>query len=263
MNLLNMLEHGCNNIRSVSIPLLDAFVITKVRETLSNSHQLKETFKKEVLKEKKVGQKDTWEYERLVRVEKTRRTHLEKQVDQLRSSLAEIESNILVGDIDDKELSDKVKEKVIAKFKDAKDKLEKCRQKITQLQQENSWIDWLSKYHEHYLDWEKFSKEELQYALNQFVDKINVTFDSDKNEHIISIKFKLPLVKDKFQYKDPTNKRKGYSIKKGKEEIKGKIPFQKGGRPPKNASLHHHSTVTDLAKLRGLSISVPLIRAVW
>ena len=62
-------EHGCDNIHSVNIPLLDSFVITKVRETLSNSHKFKDTFKKEVLKEKQIGQKDTWEYERLVRVE--------------------------------------------------------------------------------------------------------------------------------------------------------------------------------------------------
>ena len=90
----------------MNIHLLDDFVITKVRETLANSHQLKETFKKEILKEKQVGENDSWEYERLVRVEKTRRTHLEKQVEQLRSSLAEIDTNILVGDIDDQELSE-------------------------------------------------------------------------------------------------------------------------------------------------------------
>ena len=49
-----------------------------------------------------------------------------------------------------------------------------------QLEQENSWINWLSKYHENYLEWEKFSKEELQDAINQFVDKINIGFDPDK-----------------------------------------------------------------------------------
>ena len=31
-----------------------------------------------------------------------------------------------------------------------------------ELEQQNLWIDWLSKYQEKYLDWEKFSKEELQ-----------------------------------------------------------------------------------------------------
>ena len=42
-------------------------------------------------------------------------------MEQYRSSLAEIESNILVGDIDDELLSQQVKEKVIEKFKDAKE----------------------------------------------------------------------------------------------------------------------------------------------
>ena len=30
-------EHGCDNVRSVNITLLDQFVCSKVRETLSNS----------------------------------------------------------------------------------------------------------------------------------------------------------------------------------------------------------------------------------
>ena len=244
-------EHGCDNVRAVNIPLLDSFICTKVRETLSNSHQLKETFKKEVLKEKQVGDNDSWEHERLIRVEKTRRTHLEKQVEQLRSSLAEIESNILVGDIDDEELSEQIKGKVIEKFKDAKDKLDQSRQKIIQLEQENSWIDWLSKYHENYLEWENFSKEELQDALNKFVDSVLVRFDQEKNEHIVTIKFKLPLVKDKLDYKDPDDKGQGYKVGKGKEELKGNLPISKGGRPAKNSHLHHHSTVTDFAKFLG------------
>ena len=249
-------EHGCDNTRSMNIHLLDDFVITKVRETLSNSNQLKEKFKKEVLKDKQVGDKDSWEHERLIRVEKTRRTHLEKQVEQLRSSLAEIESNILVGDIDDKELSEQIKGKVIEKFKDAKDKLDQSRQKVIQLEQENSWIDWLSKYHEHYLDWEKFSKEELQDAINQFVDKITVRFDHEKTEHIVTIKFKLPLVDDNLDYKDPDDKSKGYKVGKGNEELQGNLPIKKGGRiSQKNPPLHHHSTVNADATFLGWSLA--------
>jgi DNA invertase Pin-like site-specific DNA recombinase/DNA-binding transcriptional MerR regulator len=247
-------EHGCDNVRSMNIHLLDSFVVTKVRETLANSHQLKETFKKEVLKEKQVGDNDSWEHERLIRVEKTRRTHLEKQVEQLRSSLAEIETNILVGDIDDKELSEQIKGKVIEKFKDSKQKLDQSRQKIIQLEQENSWIDWLSKYHETYLEWEKFSKEELQDALNNFVDKVTIRYDHEKSEHIVSIKFKLPLVNDKIKYKDLKDKGKGYQVSKGKDEVEQNIPIQKlwnkkGNLPP----LHHHSTVS-FVRCRGGSL---------
>ena len=50
------------------------------------------------------------------------------------------------------ELSEQIKGKFIEKFIDAKNKLDQSRQKIIQLEQENSWIDWLSKYHETYLD---------------------------------------------------------------------------------------------------------------
>ncbi len=255
-------EHGCDNVRSVNITLLDQFVCSKVRETLSNSTQLKEIFKKEILKDKQVGNKDSFEHERLIRVEKTRKSHLEKQVEELRSSLADIETNIILGDIKDEKLSEQIKKNVISKFTDTKEKLKQSRQKIKQLEDENSWIDWLSKYHDKFLDWEKFSKEELQDALNQFVDKIMVRFDQENNEHIINIKFKLPLVKDKIKYKDPDDKGKGYSVRKGKEELQGKISAEKRwGIKDKLTALHHHSTVTDLAKFLGWSTSVPLSRA--
>ena len=102
------------------------------------------------------------------------------------------------------------------------------------------------------MDWEKFSKEELQDAINQFVDRINIGFDQEKNEHLITIKFKLPLVKGSLDYKDPDDKSKGYKVKEGKEELKGNLPIPKRGRYNKiNAPLHHHSTVTDLAKFLG------------
>lgn len=56
-----------------------------------------------------------------------------------------------------------------------------------------------------------------------------VQYDQEKNEHIVTIKFKLPLVKDKIDYKDPDDKGKGYSIKKGKEKLVGSvIPTPRG-----------------------------------
>ena len=76
-------------------------------------------------------------------------------------------------------------------------------------------------------------------------------YDQEKNEHIVTIKFKLPLVKDKIDYKDPDDKSKGYSVKKGNMDLEEKPPQVKKGRPSKNTPLHHHSTVTDLARFLG------------
>ena len=67
-----------------------------------------------------------------------------------------------------------------------------------------------------------------------------------ENEHIINIKFKHPLVKYKIKYKDPDDKGKGYSVRKGKEELQGKISAEKRWViKDKLTALHHHSTVTD------------------
>jgi len=155
-------------------------------------------------------------------------------------------------------LSQQVKEKVIEKFKDAKEKLENSRKKIIELEQENSWIDWLSQHHDKFTEWEKFSKEEMQDALNKFVEKILVRFDVSKNEHIITIKFKLPLVNDAIKYNEPEDKGKGYKVKVGKDILTENLAPTPRGR---SAPLHHHSTVTDFARFLGLSTSVFLTKA--
>jgi hypothetical protein len=75
--------------------------------------------------------------------------------------------------------------------------------------------------------------------------------------------FELLMVNDSIKYNDPDDKSKGYKVKTGKDKLEGNLPIQKGGRPPKkNPPLHHHSTVTDFARLRGWSTSVPFSTAV-
>ena len=82
------------------------------------------------LKDKQVGDSYQWEYERIIRLEKNQRNKLKRKVDEYRSSLATLEANILLDDVDDKELSKQIKEKMVQKFNEAKDALEKSREKI-------------------------------------------------------------------------------------------------------------------------------------
>ena len=248
-------EHGCDNTRSVNITNMDYFVITKVQETLQNSSVLKETFKREVLKEKQVGDNDTWEYERLIRIEKTKRNALKKKVEEYRGSIATIETNLILDDVDDKELSEQIEQNLITKFQKTKDDLEISRSKVEDMENQSQWIDWLSRYQEKFLDWGKFSKEEIQDAINKFVEKILVSWDEKEQQHIVNIQFKLPLVNDKIDYKDPDDKTKGYSVQDGNTEFLGSIPIKSPWGTKKDldnlAYSHDYSTVTDLARLRG------------
>jgi septal ring factor EnvC (AmiA/AmiB activator) len=92
------------------------FVTRRITETLSDSSLLKDTFKREVLKDKQIGEKENWEYERKIKLEKNKRQKLEKKVEQYRSSIADIETSLILDEVEDKELSLKIKENIIQKF---------------------------------------------------------------------------------------------------------------------------------------------------
>ena len=81
------------------------------------------------------------------------------------------------------------------------------------------------------MECDNFSEEELQDALNKFVERILVRFDEDKNSDIITIKLKLLLVNDAIKYDDPNDKGKGYKVKVGKDKLERNLPVPKGGRP--------------------------------
>ncbi|MFP6756444.1 MAG: hypothetical protein VCB60_12080, partial [Alphaproteobacteria bacterium] len=201
----------------------------RVRETLTNSHILKEKFKKEVLKIKSSG--GGYENERQIRLERTKKNRFEKDIQKIQSSLADVETGNLLDEFDDSAIYQRIRNNLSKKLKDLKEKLEQSRLRIKQLGQENLWVDWVSKYHDKLVEWDKFSDMEKKDSIGQFVDKILVRLDHNTNEHIITMKFKLPLVGDKLEYKDDTKKSKGYIIIDGETNDEVHIPV---GKPRKD-----------------------------
>ena len=70
-----------------------------------------------------------------------------------------------------------------------------------------------------------------------------IGFDHQKNEHIIIIKFKIPIVNDGIKFNDADDLSKGYKVKVGKDELEGRMKISKGGRPRKNSPSNHRSAV--------------------
>jgi hypothetical protein len=70
------------------------------------------------------------------------------------------------------------------------------------------------------------SQEEGKEYLMGILDRIEVQYDSDKKEHILDIKFKLPLVGDSVEYQDIKNKKKGYRVVDGDPVAGVKIPLR-------------------------------------
>lgn len=71
-------------------------------------------------------------------------------------------------------------------------------------------------------------------------------FDHEKTDHIVTIKFKLPLVDDNLDYKKPADKSKSYKVGKGNVELQGIYLSKKMEESLKRT---HHYTIIRLSHI--------------
>jgi hypothetical protein len=128
---------------------------------------------------------------------------------------------------------------------------------IEALRAERNWIDWVSKYGEQVNLQTDAKPEEQRDYLQGLIDKIDVWKDEENGGHKIIIHFNIGIVEDEILYNDPNQKNKGYEVKEGQKKVGGLIPKSPKGRSDKEYPLLDYSTVTDFAKFRGWSTSVP------
>ena len=133
---------------------------------------------------------------------------------------------------------------------------------IQALRSERSWVDWVSKYGEQVsLHNDAEPKEQRDY-LHGLIERIDVWQDHEHGGHKVIIKFNIGIVEDSIVYNNPKNKSAGYEVKEGHQLAGGVIPAPAKGVKDDNYPLTDYSTVTDFAKLRGWSTSVPFSTAV-
>jgi len=214
--------HGCSTVRSLNIPLTDKFVWNKVLEIVSESSILKEGFKKDVLQSK---YQSDGENKKQLQDGKKKSRRLMKELQQVQSSIAEVETNNLLKRYD-LEVYQKIKSNLDSELKSIKDKIEQTRIKTKELGEQKQWLDWIEKYHHRIGEMTSLSETEGKDYLTGILDRIEVQYDSDKKEHILDIKFKLPLVGDGIEYQDKKNKKKGYRVVEGDPVTGVKIPLR-------------------------------------
>jgi len=238
--------HGCDMIKSLSIPLTDHFVWTKVLEVISKSSLLKEEVKNRVLDTKVEFDSDSTA---IIKKEKAKRTKLLKQVEDIQASIAEMETKYLLKKYDET-IYQKIEKNLTAELSKLNDEIEQSRLKIKELGNQKKWIDWLSSYNEKIEEYENYSPEERKVFLDGIIDKILVRYDRELNEHHLKISFVMPLIDDGIKYRSD-DKSDGYDLVDGETDTVIGFQPQKGGRKGKNTPLPNYSTVTDFARLRG------------
>ncbi len=230
-------DYGCDMNRSLSIPLTDKFVCEKVLETISNSVLLKEKFKSEVLQPKFANDADN---EQNIRDEKAKQKKLTNSIKELQSTIAEVETKQLLKGYDT-EVYKRIIINLDNELQSLKNKLEKTRLNTMQLDRQNKWVDWVSKYHDRIAGFNEFSEKEKKEYLEGIIERINVRLEHETMEHVLTISFKLPLVDDGIKYLT-SNKSDGYTLIAGKSEAEVHIPIVNRAGRKKNLMLHNKPT---------------------
>ena len=100
-------------------------------------------------------------------------------------------------------------------------------QEVDDLDNQQDWVDWISKYGDDISkQFEKPTTELIEGIVDQIIVSpvIGQTREGKDTQrgHIFNIKFKLPIVNDGIEYKDDKNKSDGYSLIDGKKSVKTK-----------------------------------------
>ena len=207
-------DRGCTMTRSLNIPITDTEVWEMVMDTVANSSMLKEGFKDEVLQSKFKGEKEN---ERLLRNEKKRSDRLMKELKQVQSGIAEVETNKLLNKHDPAVYA-KIRSNLDAELKTKKDQLDQSRIRTKELGNQKSWLDWIGKYGDDLTLKSEMPKEDKKEYLQGLLDKIEVRLDKETNDHILTVYFRMGLVGDGIEYINPSSKKDGYKVIEGRSD---------------------------------------------
>ena len=227
------IKSNCVNMKTMNMDMTDQYLTQKITEVVQNSHILKDKFKEEVLSKKFEKDQDL----------NLREKKLEKKCRSLNSKMESTYSNIVTMETDlmqgrrEEKITKGIIKSLNQELEYLKEELNKTELEIEDLSEEKVWLDWLSKYG-NYLDTKISDNQENQKQwINGLVENIIVHVvdgqDRDSNwiqsGHKFEVIFKLRVVKDKFNWKDPSNKSLGYDISEGRKKLTTtSINLQKG-----------------------------------
>jgi DNA invertase Pin-like site-specific DNA recombinase len=235
---------GCGMSRALNIPATDKLVWDAVLNIHKESSILKEEVKWKILKEQgaPLAQTavDTKEVERSI-------TKVKKQLVAAKEAQAKMVLNFHSG-----EIRADVYEVALRSSKQSMDDLEV---KLANLElqkrgheKDAKWVGWLKFFGKQIEAKNSFNEEERKAYLEGLVTQIKVKYLEAKNSHELALQFNLPIVEDGVNWRDPIDKRKGYTLRKGKKQTKVALSgVERRGRKalPKNTPERNDSVTVE------------------
>jgi len=206
---------SCEMKKSLIMSQTDDLVWNKFLNIFSESTWIKEEFKKRGLSPK--GKLEN-EVKKTIKSNRNKISLLRRKQDNLNEQLVSVELKRM-----NKEISKPVYQGLVNNLDDTmksvSEEIQVMVEENDDLEKRGSWIDWVGKMDKEIKEMKDWSLEEKREKLEQFIKRVNVTYDDKTKEHDLNFDFSVPLVGDKLIYKDKKDKSKGYDIEKGEHHI--------------------------------------------
>ncbi|MBT5215495.1 recombinase family protein [Candidatus Woesearchaeota archaeon] len=193
---------NCTISRSLRVDVIDEYIWNQLIDILSQSHQIKEQTRSEL-----IGGKSKY----------TKRS-INGKIKKVQRKLLDLENNSL--ELDKKFYTnkmDKKKHEILSKTIDEEQQglmidLSSLEMKLDVFDRNNKWIDWLEVHFNRMDEIRKMdSFKQKKQTIEHYIHEINVmNYDEESKQHTLSIKFKFPLFDDQFDWlknKDGSYKR--------------------------------------------------------
>lgn len=176
------------------------------------------------------------ENERLQQNEQKKSNRLKKELKQVQSSFAEVETQKLLSEYD-LVVYEQIKVNLVAEIKKKKHQVEQTRIRLKNLENQKSWLDWISKYGEQLSLQSELPKKEKKEYLEGLLDRVEVRLDKKTNDHTLKAYFHMGLVGDGIEYVDPKRKSAGYKVFERKKSTSVVISHEETSRIQQEARI--------------------------
>ena len=201
--------------KALNIPLTDAVVWNTEKDLAKNSVTLKERVKSELLNQKADDAQNM--SEGLSNLNRSA-NRLKKGIKQVEKSTAQVETDHMLGKTADN-IHRNIRTNLDQELENLTAELAQVDLQLRQITQEKRWVDWVKKFEDQFDDLDALPNEDRKQYIEGLVDRLVVKLDDETNEHLVEVRFQLPIVKDQLVYRDETEKFMGYDIEEGMTSV--------------------------------------------
>lgn len=216
------IDRGCKNKLSMDMDKTNEFVLESIKKTVSDSVLLREKFKWDVIERKREKTKDINQSKKKLE-QKCRK--LQGQMERTIKNIARLETE-KIQERKEAEVVNQIISNLEEELKITDSQYQKAVFEIEELDNEQSWLDWLTKYGEDIEVKTRSSKSKKDF-INSVVDKIIVRSEFGEGRdgkqiqvgHSFDIYFMIAVVDDKLIWKDESRKSLGYDLERGHKKL--------------------------------------------